>query len=270
MVHTVRAVLRMLTQIITRMGGMRSQWVRVLTRSIRADGIGILTRCLSSLARRVHSFSVAINRRTDELIADVVLGFMGFALVGGRLRELLPSDLRYPGAMARESLRAPGQAYANDTTRRELGILFKRYGCHTCGTRTGEFVGDHMPPNKVVHGSSSSRGGGGGIFRRGVVGMYQRAIYGGFSKGARQRYYPQCRPCSQLQAAAVQNNVKRLRLHAGFVGPTLVVGAMVALRHFGGADAKVQKRVRQWWNDGVKRLSSNSDSLDALILSVRE
>ena len=195
-----------------------------------------------------------------------MLGFTGFALVGGRLRELLPSDLRYPGAMARESLRAPGREYASDTARRELGVLFRRYGCHTCGTRAGDFVGDHMPPNKVVHGTPHR----GGLFRRGVQGVYQRAIYGGLWKGKRQRYYPQCRPCSQHQAVAVQRNIKVLKVHAGFLGPALLVGAMVALRHFGGADAKVQRRVRQWWNAGVRRLDDNSGALDALILSVRE
>ena len=140
-----------------------------------------------------------------------MLGFTGFALVGGRLRELLPSDLRYPGAMARESLRAPGREYASDTARRELGVLFRRYGCHTCGTRAGDFVGDHMPPNKVVHGTPHR----GGLFRRGVQGVYQRAIYGGLWKGKRQRYYPQCRPCSQHQAVAVQRNIKVLKVHAG-------------------------------------------------------
>lgn len=32
---------------------------------------------------------------------------------------------------------------------------------------------------------------------------------------ARQRYYPQCRPCSQLQAVAVKTGKRTLKSHAG-------------------------------------------------------
>ena len=35
-----------------------------------------------------------------------------------------------------------------------LGFL-GRDGCHHCGQRTGKVVGDHIPPNKLVHGSKA-------------------------------------------------------------------------------------------------------------------
>ena len=163
----------------------------------------------------------------DEILADALLGLIGFRLVGGRFCEMLPSDLCFPGAMARESLRAPGQSYADNSARRELGMLFRRHGCHHCGRKTGEFVGDHMPPNKIFNGN-------GGPLKT----AWQRALYGlsrpGIA-GIKQRYFPQCRPCSQLQASAVSRNVMTLRMHRGFLGPSLLVGAMTALRHFGYA-----------------------------------
>ena len=51
---------------------------------------------------------VTLRAKADEILADTLLGLVGFRLVGGRFCEMLPSDLRFPGAMARESLRAPG------------------------------------------------------------------------------------------------------------------------------------------------------------------
>ena len=46
----------------------------------------------------------------------------------------------------------------------------KKYGCHSWGKRwSTSFVGDHMPPNKLVR------------------------------KGQQQRFYPQCTSCSNLQ-----------------------------------------------------------------------
>lgn len=32
--------------------------------------------------------------------------------------------------------------------------LYKRLGCHHCGTRRGRPIGDHMPPNKSAHGGT--------------------------------------------------------------------------------------------------------------------
>lgn len=32
----------------------------------------------------------------------------------------------------------------------------RRDGCHHCGKRAGKVVGDHIPPNKLVHGSKAA------------------------------------------------------------------------------------------------------------------
>ncbi len=51
-----------------------------------------------------------------------------------------------------------------------LNDFGRKLGCHTCGTRNAEYyVGDHMPPNKFAR------------------------------PGQLQRFYPQCRECSNLQ-----------------------------------------------------------------------
>jgi len=94
-------------------------------------------------------------RRRDVLL-DAALGVTLFKAMGGRYRTLLPSDLVRPGACAVESLPAPGSAYAQGTSKGELVRLFRRDGCHHCGSRRGRVVGDHIPPNKDVYGVGGS------------------------------------------------------------------------------------------------------------------
>jgi hypothetical protein len=77
--------------------------------------------------------------------------------MGARFRNALPSDLRRVGALARESLLAPGAAYATQAERSEIARQFKRHGCHHCGRRSNGAVADHMPPNKDAHGSAAER-----------------------------------------------------------------------------------------------------------------
>ena len=55
----------------------------------------------------------------------------GVQMMGGRFRSVMPSDLFKPGAMARESLRAPGRDYASTINREELQRLMRRYQCCT-------------------------------------------------------------------------------------------------------------------------------------------
>jgi hypothetical protein len=48
-------------------------------------------------------------------------------LMGGRFRNLMPSDLVKPGACTVESLPAPGNEYASQMAKGELRRLFHRY-----------------------------------------------------------------------------------------------------------------------------------------------
>lgn len=163
------------------------------------------------------------------MTTDALIGAASFLAVGGRFRSTLSSDVRYPGAFAKESIRANGYKYANHNARRDLGTLFKRYGCHHCGTKKGDFVGDHMPPNGVLAKRRSLRS----LFEK----LLWRFRYGSVHS-LRQRYYPQCKSCSQIQSSAIARNLKKIRIHGGTIGPYMIVGALAALRHYGCVDNK--------------------------------
>lgn len=88
--------------------------------------------------------------QAETLLLDAALGVALFKVMGGRFRSVMPSDLTRVGAVAVESMPTRGIEYASAGKRRELFRFFRRDGCHHCGTRRGEVIGDHMPPNKVA------------------------------------------------------------------------------------------------------------------------
>jgi hypothetical protein len=178
--------------------------------------------------------------RLEDLAVDAALGVAMFALLGGRFRTIMPSDVAKVGAVARGSVPAPGTQYASAASKYELRVLYRRDGCHHCGSRRGQVVGDHMPPNKLVeqHAKSAVRH----IYNIPIVGRAakQAADALGIVVGPpRQRYYPQCESCSSLQSGAMRNSHQKLVLHkvlhpAGRGGGGTgwhAVGALVGLRH---------------------------------------
>ena len=54
---------------------------------------------------------------------------------GGNFSRLMPSDLRAPGAFARNSVPVSAGDYASETQKGQLISIFKRDGCHHCGER---------------------------------------------------------------------------------------------------------------------------------------
>lgn len=186
---------------------------------------------------------------TRRVVLDALLGSFAFKLVGGSFRTVMPSDLTKVGALARESIPAAGMQYAGEEKRRELIRMFRRDGCHHCGTKKGMVIGDHMPPNKHVQEKAEaaisqavdalSRYSG---FRKffDIVGIGQIARI-------QQRYYPQCASCSQKQAVAVRNgrshSVFHRVLHGGGRGSGWhYVGVWIGAGHGVVQEKKVKRR----------------------------
>ena len=215
----------------------------------------------------------AARAQVDDLVIDALMGATLFMAMGGRFRSILPSDVRHvvrmlytlcaqqlassltrlrrchtvQGALARESLPAAGSAYATDVQRAELRLLFRRHGCHHCGTRFGPVIADHQPPNKTVYGSTAAAVAAAAaqkvaddnpVVTFGIRMMYPKIFARLFAPPKiKQRFFPQCESCSQLQSDAMRRSVKKLVAHFGGVQPFAYAGVLVGLRQYTGPDS---------------------------------
>eukprot|EP00879_Flechtneria_rotunda_P002455 GHRR01002652.1.p1 GENE.GHRR01002652.1~~GHRR01002652.1.p1 ORF type:complete len:486 (+),score=185.20 GHRR01002652.1:512-1969(+) len=170
----------------------------------------------------------------DDVVLDAVLGVCIFKAMGGRFSSLMPSDLSKPGSLAFESIPArpeSSQDYAKPSVKRELARIFKRDGCHHCGSRRGPVIGDHMPPNKLVSSKESLTA----MLDELPVVSTVRGLMGVAGRGPKsvQRFYPQCQKCSMKQATALRNGrrVLVLHLHAPRYRSEHLAGVFVGIRH---------------------------------------
>eukprot|EP00049_Salpingoeca_infusionum_P003960 m.73111 g.73111 ORF g.73111 m.73111 type:complete len:510 (+) comp12358_c2_seq1:199-1728(+) len=127
--------------------------------------------------------SQALKKSVQEAVIFGSVSILAFKAGGGRFRSLLPSSLWHPGAFAVESLPATA-AYATKGQRKVIHDLGNKYGCHSCGNRGYgvDFHADHIPPNALAG-------------------------------GARQRFFPQCQPCSSLQGASLSRRTAHSVTH---------------------------------------------------------
>ena len=72
-----------------------------------------------------HAFPMTSLKHCKRKDTEQGLGLL--QVMGGRFRNVMPSDLFAPGAMATTSLPARGPQYATDATKKKLLELFKRY-----------------------------------------------------------------------------------------------------------------------------------------------
>ncbi|KAL3159584.1 hypothetical protein ABBQ38_009997 [Trebouxia sp. C0009 RCD-2024] len=182
-----------------------------------------------------------------DLLLDACMGIILYKMMGGRYRNVMPSDLFKRGALARGSLPAPGKRYASENFRDELRILMRRDGCHHCGKKQGRTVGDHIPPNKQVWGSSKDltsqvqelmgtsrrkplRTKPPGTSKNSLWLRVQRWL--GFHPILPQRYYPQCTSCSNKQSQAVKMDKRTLVVHMAGPRPWHYAGVLVGMRYF--------------------------------------
>lgn len=144
----------------------------------------------------------APGRRTeDESLFYAAGAVLWMTALRGRLSSVCPSDLFKRGPFGKRSLAAAQDEYATASERAYLLRVGRRDGCHHCGTRLArEYIGDHIPPNKLAN-------------------------------GAPQELFAQCGRCSQLQAAAVRADKRTLVLSRAVrlwhVWPPLPIAWMV-------------------------------------------
>jgi len=214
--------------------------VGVAAIGLASAAAGQAGKMLDRAARTGRGPSARELRREDnvrEAAVDFVLGALLFKTLGGRFRVALPSDVRYPGAFARESIPAAGREYANESQRRQLVALYRRLGCHHCGSRAGRPIGDHMPPNKSAHGGrDGTKGPLNWQDPEEVVNRFMRDVVpGGAARfpPPRQRYYPQCESCSSKQSTAMRVNRQVIVRHFGGWNGSYLGGLLPSVRHMG-------------------------------------
>ena len=104
-------------------------------------------------------------------------GLLAFRMLGGRFWAIAPSSYTAPGSFARQSLPATEGYVGSGSKNDQLQVYYKRWGCHTCGSKVGDAIGDHMPPKAI----------------------------GELQRNPRYRFYPQCRPCSGHQGGTLSS-----------------------------------------------------------------
>lgn len=134
----------------------------------------------------------------EKALFYAVFGVLAYKVLGGYVRNVMPSNVIRPGAHARSSIPSRGIKYANDVESGLIKDLFKSYGCHHCGRRQGAAIADHMPANMLAKEAMA-----GNFFTR-LIGK-QTVVP--------QRLYPQCLPCSKLQSAALRHGKHKLVFH---------------------------------------------------------
>mmetsp|Transcript_31584 Transcript_31584/g.53065 ORF Transcript_31584/g.53065 Transcript_31584/m.53065 type:complete len:283 (-) Transcript_31584:394-1242(-) len=211
----------------------------LLGSALGAVGVGVASICAARSAEVYANYRVTgrlpkldwrdltqkkivqyVQKNRDSLIMDAIIGIVVFKALGGRVQSLLPSDLGRVGAHARASLPANGASYADQTQRAKLQQLFKKFGCHHCGTRRGTVIGDHMPPNRIAHGSTSE------------IAARSSSWWAWLRRPPLQRYYPQCQDCSGQQSSAMRHNRRILKYHYNLWYPPVLAGAVVGMQYY--------------------------------------
>lgn len=134
----------------------------------------------------------------EKALFYALFGLVAYKVLGGRVNNVMPSNVIRPGAHAHSSIPSRGIRYANDVESGLIKDLFKRYGCHHCGRRQGSAIADHMPANMLAKEAMA-----GNFFTR----LLRKQTV------VSQRLYPQCLPCSKLQSAALRHGKHKLVFH---------------------------------------------------------
>ena len=72
-------------------------------------------------------FNLDFNKTEENMLIYGAGTLIVFKIFGGKLRQVVPSHLYYPGAFAKISVPAAGKNYAGSSAKRKLNILGERH-----------------------------------------------------------------------------------------------------------------------------------------------
>lgn len=152
-----------------------------------------------------HDAKHLVDFQRDDIghtLRVCALGLLAFKGLGGRFWSIAPSNITNLGSFARTIFSIPAtEKYATPSQRKVIEKLGRTIGCHTCGSRKiftrgpngVKFIADHMPPQAVVKQMNAR--------------WYRRW----FGLKVKQRFYPQCFTCSNLQGGILSKATQQLK-----------------------------------------------------------
>jgi len=165
----------------------------VLISSASATWVYILAKRFAEIGDFTTDFM-----STSHVVASSLMCTLHLFILAGSFRVVVPSNILYPGAFYKSG--TPCIDYSKQITasqRREINVIGRKYGCHTCGLlyptlmtivqpgRKTIYFADHSPPIAISH------------------------LYNEFSTGKLEgKLIPQCPNCSYLQAGCVKEILK--------------------------------------------------------------
>lgn len=129
-----------------------------------------------------YYFTVALTSARRIFFGSCLTGLVAFKLLGGRFWAIAPSSYIKPGSFARQSLPATEGYIGGGSKNKQLQQIYNTWGCHTCGSKAGNAIGDHMPPRSI--------------------GVLQKQV--------NYRFFPHCGTCSNEQGGILSGATSKL------------------------------------------------------------
>ena len=188
-----------------------------------------------SIENDVRNFGQALRNDPAHAVRVAALALIAFKVLGGRFWSIPPSSYTNLGSFARVSHSIPAKMdYATSAQRKVIETVGRRWGCHTCGSRMVfawakpsvngatsmvKFHADHMPPRSVADAMNSR--------------WWRRLL----RIQMKQRFYPQCVSCSNVQGKILSKATASMNGAAGGILNRKANGARALAASGGGSAA---------------------------------
>ncbi|KAI5054795.1 hypothetical protein GOP47_0029940 [Adiantum capillus-veneris] len=175
----------------------------------------------------------------EDAAFAMIVGLTAFKIFGGRFCNLMPSHVCHPGALANISIRATGPKLASSVQGQKICKAFLKDGCHHCGSRSGQSISDHIPPNMIMKAlrQQRKRGFWMDLFNLKEDSWWTKKLNLKAATIPAQRLYPQCVSCMRRQSAFLLNGKDPFIFHwkRGLPKPShlssLLLGALTYKGH---------------------------------------
>ena len=123
-------------------------------------------------------------------------------------RNILPSNIVYPGSFAREGINIRS-VKVSKIKKLQIQEIGKRNGCHHCGKKSSLYIADHIPPTKIYRELAGVKGSN--LYKSTLIRVLYRLPLSSdhvnkHNQPYLQQLYPQCQRCCGKQAGFVSHH----------------------------------------------------------------